>query len=230
MIAMHNTTDTPKPKRGSAANDPPVVREHSVRCTADEVQAILEGTKTQLRFPLTPQPTSVQTGSTVPYNGSTSFLRESLRCPYGEVGEYLWIREAFVTGHETDGNGDLVMFDAEGSELPQKVWYRASSPDLTWIDDDGGHVESVPWKSSVHMPRWASRIVLELTEVRVQRLHEIGDDDAIADGFVHGAAGNPGNGGPFDAFRVRWNARHAKRGYGWLDEPWVWALTFNRCA
>jgi len=107
------------------------------------------------------------------------------------------------------------------------------------------------WKPSIHMPRWASRLTLEVTEVRVQKVQEITDSDALAEGVYQILAddGHPlhraafdrsqtwGPDGPDreqkyagarDAFAALWDSLNAKRGYGWDVNPWVWALTFRR--
>ncbi|RPJ29807.1 MAG: hypothetical protein EHM35_13115 [Planctomycetaceae bacterium] len=96
------------------------------------------------------------------------------------------------------------------------------------------------WRPSIHMPRWASRTTLEVTEVRVQRVQEITCKDAEAegaytlDGFgrevaAHvAAAENLSVITPVILFRVLWNSINAKRGYGWDKNPWVWAVTFRR--
>jgi len=74
------------------------------------------------------------------------------------------------------------------------------------------------------MPRWASRITLELTDVRVQRLQEISAEDAVAEG----CSALPDNGIALSRFTDLWNSINEKRGYGWGVNPWVWALTFKR--
>jgi hypothetical protein len=89
------------------------------------------------------------------------------------------------------------------------------------------------------MPRWASRITLEITDVRVQRVQEISEADATAEGVTLGEPmrglvnGEPGDIRVYDprmAFSFLWDSINAKRGYGWAANPWVWCLTFRRLA
>jgi hypothetical protein len=90
--------------------------------------------------------------------------------------------------------------------------------------------ESFHWKPSIFMPRWASRFLLEITEVKIEQVQDITEEDAIAE-WCH--ATQAGNGYPF-AMSARmnfvdlWDDINAKRGYGWAVNPWVWAITFKR--
>ena len=103
--------------------------------------------------------------------------------------------------------------------------------------DDDGNIEytkagfgASPWKPSIHMPRWASRITLGLTEVRVQRLQEISEEDAKAEG-VWGDEPYQGVGDlPSDRFAALWDSINEKRGFGWNTDPFVWCLSFKRVA
>ena len=161
------------------------------------------------------------------------FIRE--KCPYGTVGDRLWVRETWriwdgprVGGRLYAGcepwDPDIVTGSIKSATLTQLQWlksrhieYRASSS-----DSDG------PWRPSIFMPRWASRITLEITDVRVQRLQVISEGDAIAEGWEPSADGNPGNGGPCDWFRALWDSINGKRpGCAWGDNPWVWAVSFR---
>ena len=136
-------------------------------------------------------------------------------CPYGVPGERLWVREAFRQG---DGS--------------MSVHYRA----------DPDEVSGGPWRPSIHMPRWASRLTLEITDVRVQRLTEISEADARAEGMEFHDGGGVGHSGwrhsreygfvqetAVEAFRVAWRHINDKRA-PWPSNPWVWAITFRRLA
>jgi len=141
------------------------------------------------------------------------------RVPY-MPGDLLWVRERW--------SDDLL--------APGEVYYYATALDDGLLADE---VAEIRWKPSIHMPRWASRVTLEVTDVRVQRLQEISQEDARAEGVATEewddwrenvtAIGMPE--GSYieterDLFRDLWDNINAKRGYGWDTNPWVIALTF----
>ena len=104
-------------------------------------------------------------------------------CPYGVPGDHLWVRETFIAGWPAD-DCYLRKFDDKGNERPKTVWYRATpESEFMWLTDDGSMTDIIPWKPSIFMPRWASRIMLEITDVRVQRLQDISKVDALAEGI-----------------------------------------------
>lgn len=134
-------------------------------------------------------------------------------CPHGRPGERLWVRESW----QKSGLG-------WGNDLPVgKIHYRATD-DGEWKPYWG------KWKPSIHMPRWASRLVLEITEVRVERIQSISDADILAEGIAEYAAALKLQGGPRLAWIHLWEAINGKRDggrYGWHRNPWAWALTFR---
>lgn len=131
----------------------------------------------------------------------------SRRCPFGEVGDLLWVRESFA--------GDDVCGFA----------YRADHPDLARFTGDGEQ-PSTAWKPSIHMPRKASRILLRVREVRVECLHDISESDAVAEGVLttvdHVVPTALG------LFAERWDAMHAPGPGAWSENPWVWVVSFGR--
>ncbi|MGA7781148.1 MAG: hypothetical protein WCA85_26045 [Paraburkholderia sp.] len=141
------------------------------------------------------------------------------KCPYGTPGDRLWVRETFA--HMYRGNA------APETRCDDDVVYRA---------DGFSHDEYAygSWKPSIHMPRWASRITLEVTGVRVERLCDISEQDAAAEGMVprwpdgveirHDCSSNMCR----DLFRTLWDGLNAGRGYGWDANPWVWVVEFRR--
>ncbi len=147
-------------------------------------------------------------------------------CPYGCVGDRLWVRETWGVGSRPTPYGDV-----EGIE------YRADADGLGEHEDLPLHQALVPegvclgdyatgWKPSIHMPRWASRITLEITGVRVERLQSISTMDAMAEGVE----ARPVAGGAMSythGFRVLWDEINAKRA-PWSSNPWVWVVAFKR--
>jgi hypothetical protein len=127
--------------------------------------------------------------------------------PYGAVGDRLWVRETFCdTGC-------------------MRAVYRASTKEENW--------KWRKWKPSIFMPRWASRITLEITGVRIERVREISEADAWAEGYeVHWRERrkdeNSGRPAPVGWFAALWNSINASRGYPWSKNPPVWVISFRR--
>jgi len=111
------------------------------------------------------------------------------------------------------------------------VWYKANGEYKWWRDNAGRMNYPISEKNrpSIHMPRWASRITLEITEVRAERVQEIWIPDAIAEGcsldFDMEHFGNYVD--PISKFQDLWDSINFKRGYGWEKNPWVWCITFK---
>lgn len=154
----------------------------------------------------------------------------SFNCPYGIPGDRIWVRESCWLRPERSER-DM----REGADTWPKVVYRADGE-----PNGAGWCKENNWKatSSIHMPRWASRITLEITNVRVERLQEITRKDALAEGVQYtpnicGGAYLPCEGDGFadsaqDAFAFLWDKINAKRGYPWESNPWVWVIEFKR--
>ena len=168
------------------------MKERPIIMTGESVRAILEGRKTQTRRVIKPQPR----------NG------KDWRCPYGQSGGRLWVRETWQAQSITGEWWHKVKKD----ERPLHNWSvvdRATLP---------ASLNEMPpkWISPLFMPRWASRITLEVTGVRVERVQDISEDDAIAEGT-----------GSTSVYRLLWDSINAKRGYSWDSNPWVWAVGFK---
>ena len=175
--------------------------------SAPMVRALLDGRKTQTRRIMKPQPPDGWFISEDERDepGHAEWLAE--RCPYGAPGDRLWVREAV----RWEG-GPLAIFEADGSACVIDTW---------------------PWKRtklpSIHMPRGASRITLEITEVRVQRLQEIGEEDARAEGVSPVTWSRPINGllsSYVEGFKTLWGIINGERA-PWSSNPFVWSLTFQ---
>ena len=145
----------------------------------------------------------------------------AFRLPYAP-GDRLWCKEGCVVGFDIDDN-DRPIGD-------RKVWYRATDTGLRWYDPDSeSMLDNPPWKPSIHMPRWASRLTLLVTDVRVQRLQEISEDDAMAEGVCStltrfpdgGSIGHPASW----HFEQLWGQIHGPG--AWDANPWVAAMTFT---
>lgn len=149
--------------------------------SAPMVRALLEGRKTQTRRVLK-LPKWAREIDDVDCR-RVDMIDRSTGCvatwypPYAP-GDRLYVREAFVTGFDIDDEMGRPVGD-------KKVWYRATDAGLRWYDPDTeSTLDNPPWKPSIHMPRWASRLTLTVTDVRVQRLQDISEEDAVAEGCV----------------------------------------------
>lgn len=169
-----------------------------------------------------------------------------LRCPYGQPGERLWVRERWQLVDPLE-----VAEERRGSRAPFTGCQGPRA--IPWVaayraDGDLSHPANgapIVWRSPVHMPRWASRITLEIESVRVERLQDISEADAIAEGVERiFPAGHPGDKGPnhytvegpervslnqptaVGAFRALWALINGEG--SWTANPWVWVLSFKR--
>ena len=213
------------------------MKERPILFSAPMVRAILEGRKSQTRRVVKPQPfagwypskCTNGWGFCHPQGEAPAVL---FQCPYGVPGDRLWVRETWAYFNADEdlyqkNKGALAFratWDSDRCEWPQ--FARA----ISYIPGDR-------WRPSIHMPRWASRITLEITDVRVERLQEISEEDALAEG-VREIGGNFEGCYEFcdrlsgtnarDCFGRGWDSINAKRGSGWDANPWVWAISFRR--
>lgn len=131
-----------------------------------------------------------------------------VRCPYGQPGDLLWVRETFLIKL----NGD--------------AFYRADDPTASGWNSGSA---TTKWRPSIFMPRWASRITLRVFDVRVERVQEISVSDMRAEGVAYGPA-RPGEFSIQSTVREwenLWDSINAKRGYSWNSNPWVWVVSFE---
>jgi len=221
------------------------MKERPIIFNGDMVRAILEGRKTQTRRVVKPQPYELRNppgGMGLPFATYQSFYQgitaTRLKCPYGEKGDRLWVRETFqiesnaryqdVYSQPDTPLGPVHYFKDGGDEWFECPRYKASEPDTHLGEDE----KPDPWKPSIHMPRWASRITLEVTGVRVERLQEISERDAEAEGIDESGTKCIVCGEPYacavDGFACLWDSINSKRGYSWDSNPWVWVIEFKR--
>lgn len=208
------------------------MKEHPILFSGPMVRAILAGTKTQTRRVAKEF-----------RDDQAEILRRFPNqhgCPFGEVGDRLWVREtwAYATNVNEDPdwpNRPHLKVDPESDY--QVVIYRADGS-IQWCDEDGFSTERSYWKSPIFMPRALSRITLEITDVRVERLQAISEADARAEGITDGgclSCGMPEPCGcarpqpdPRESYIRLWDSLNEKRGLGWDTNPFVWVLTFRR--
>ena len=223
------------------------MKEHPILFNGEMVRAILSGQKTQSRRVIKPQPTVdyhsgfvLESMDKTRRYGDVIFTdtvnpvfvtkTEYARYPYGEPGDVLWVRETFSTSGLTRYNytGDP---DEHGGPNDRccayaaDAMYKCGKP----IPPDELAAGSHKWKPSIHMPRWASRITLKVTGVRVERVQDITETDARAEGVSLMHLDDLGQTWATyrRGFEALWDSINAKRGYSWESNPWVWVVTFN---
>lgn len=204
------------------------MKDHPIIFSAPMVRAILEGKKTQTRRIVKPQPDRII--GKYPAIDDFGDL-EAIRCPYGQPGDRLWVREtwAYVDNSEFDEPNYYDYKADSGAKYPGQ-WPEEFTRDEV--------PENVRWRPSIHMPRAASRILLEVADVRVERLQEISEQDAIEEGVELVASGpvlgdfyrhyaDPERGlDPQSSFETLWQSLHGPE--SWDANPWVWVITFKR--
>ncbi|HBW3280877.1 TPA: morphogenetic protein [Klebsiella pneumoniae] len=219
---------------------------------AEMVRAILAGRKTQTRRIMKVQPESNQLGLLLitdstrhsdigryhwaESNATGNYVRSKLfACPFGAVGDQIWVRETFQGPLFNYEQMDEYLEDSSKFEKPEFCQYAADGghrPEYQDADDNLRH----GWRPSIHMPRWASRILLEITDVRVERLNAISEEDARAEGIIDGGCLNCGEPEPCgcanpepdatDAFVYLWQSIYGQE--SWNANPWVWVIEFER--
>ena len=193
--------------------------ERPILFTGDMVRAIIAGHKTQTRrlvknaagafwdhaaYAPVMHGGSISHWQTI-HDGHPAVGGPCVSCPYGQPGDRLWVRETWATtGQAGDHPADI------------RCVYRADDPD--WETMDGWK-----WTPSIHMPRWASRLTLEITTIRVERLQDIMRSDAMSEGCPFPNMQTGPN--PVDWFFHLWSSTYSIK--SWHANPWVWVIEFK---
>ncbi|MGX0496923.1 hypothetical protein ACUXGN_000872 [Klebsiella aerogenes] len=227
------------------------ITERGMIFNAEMVRALLDDRKTQTRRIMKPQPEPCPRGGHWwPSNVFKTMLHveEEMQngkggwgglvgdaCPFGDVGDRIWVRETFQGPLFDYEQMESYLEDSSKFEKPEFCQYAADgkpAPEYYDADDNLRH----GWRPSIHMPRWASRILLEITDVRVERLNAISEEDARAEGIIDGGCLNCGEPEPCgcanpepdatDAFAYLWQSIYGQE--NWNANPWVWVIEFKR--
>jgi len=203
------------------------MKERPILFSAPMVRALLAGTKTQTRRVVKPQPVygDVQglfqcwqfphkRGHLLYPNAKDQVIA---LCPYGQPGDRLWVRETFAAWWDT-ATGKRTHVMGYRADINDPDWDGFGADDPWWLD--------AKWEPSIHMPRNFSRITLEITGVRVERLQDISEEDAKAEGVErHAPACVVGR--PYRVpYSVLWESINGPG--SWDANPWVWVVEFKR--
>ncbi|TKV06468.1 hypothetical protein FDX19_21110 [Citrobacter sp. wls619] len=208
------------------------MKERGMIFNGEMVRAILDGRKTQTRriMKIQPEPSKSRSGDfwfpskklesmvhisdLVPGNSPIAdchlFFQEHC-CPFGAAGDRIWVRETWAEA---------------GAGAPELQLYRANYPAHV-----PSHYENVPpaeeirWTPSIHMPRWASRILLEITDVRVEKLASVSDEDAGEEGYPADPSPYGGRTDKWLWFRQLWDGIYPEQSF--KHNPWVWVIEFK---
>lgn len=208
------------------------MKERGMIFNSEMVRAILDGRKMQTRRIMKVQPGTPEFGlrriiesSKANENGMYFWSQDDacgikarskpFSCPYGEVGDRIWVRETFRVHSRATDVATLVYrasvrnsWTEQTHRVPVAVCNKPATPEK--------------WTPSIHMPRWASRILLEITDVRVERLNSITESDAEAEGVTDTGFGDL----LVDSFRYLWKSIYGDD--SWQANPWVWVIEFKR--
>jgi len=175
--------------------------EHPILFSGEMVRAILDGRKSETRRVIKPQSQP-----------------KGVLNPYGKFGDLLWVRETWKPYCRVDSDEVGVIYRADEAR------YQNAKAGPYWKMSKASQ-----WRPSIHMPKWACRLWLRGTGVRVERLHDITETAVRAEGIiVEGGYGYDWHKEYLGVFRRLWNKLNAKRGYGWDMNPWVYVIQFER--
>lgn len=199
------------------------VQEKPILFSGEMVRAILEGRKTQTRRPVKQAVVTDGLMHGIVYGTPAIDLT---RCPFGVPGDRLWVRETHKLWDysfeeilvEYRAIGTECVFRVAGSDKPTNLhtWPRSA---------DAMPATRKHWRPSIHMPRWACRLTLKVTDVRVERIQDMSSVDAIQEGVY--AVSPRETYLPIQRFIPRWDAIYAKKA-PWDTNPWVWVVSFER--
>ncbi|HHY0851343.1 TPA: hypothetical protein ACVXQU_002630 [Raoultella ornithinolytica] len=234
------------------------MKERGMIFNSEMVRALLDGRKTQTRRPIKWRQTRAteiaerEDGSKWPWSeGAENVCDYWHPCPFGAVGDRIWVRETWaILGNEdgccidweeklckADERSAARIYRASCEQKPGNYGLWSIPDDADWKPHTKDYQYEGAWRPSIHMPRWASRILLEITDVRVERLNSISEEDATAEGVPHAGGLLPDYPGTFltpngdfatakVAFQRLWESIYGED--SWKANQWVWVIEFKR--
>lgn len=221
------------------------MKERGMIFNGEMVRAILDGRKTQTRRVMKVQPkpsksrpgdfwfsskkleSMVHVSDLAPGNSPIAdyhlFIQEHC-CPFGAVGDRIWVREAWQAIYDSVDEFGHVEERTYAPSIPKEndnYWHIVYAE---YFGNESREDRGFPWRPAIHMPRWASRILLEITDVRVERLKSISDGDAIREGCS--TADMKSGDCVADVFARLWASIYGSD--SWNANPWVWVIEFKR--
>ena len=202
------------------------MKERGILMNAPMVRATLAGRKTQTRRVIKVKPwveiEERDDGTKWPwFHDGENGVDVWIPCPYGQPGDLLWVREKWAAHWMYN---DVAARDARSGLPDDNLWYAADPESTAGTHGCPAQGRRGKWRSSIHMPREASRLLLEVTEVRVQRLNDISEEDAVAEGLALPALITPGH--VIGCFAQLWESINGPD--SWAANPWVWCVSFRR--
>lgn len=219
------------------------ITERGMIFNAEMVRALLAGRKTQTRRPIKWRQTRAteiaerEDGSKWPWSEDAENVCDYWHpCPFGAVGDRIWVRETWQVIHDYIDENGIVDERRFARSIPRQrgnYWHPVYEEHF---GNESREDRGFPWRPSIHMPRWASRITLVITDVRVERLNSISEEDARAEGIIDGGCVNCGESEPCgcahpqpdatDAFAYLWQSIYGHE--NWNANPFVWVIQFER--
>lgn len=217
------------------------MKERPILFSAPMVRAILEGRKTQTRRVIKCNLHEFQL-----WIANQSGKNPNIKnvCPYGEIGDQLWVRETFCLENTYEYHGEIhppndrpykhvIPLHYEEEEYFLIPHYKADGECDILFDDGHGDLKN-KWKPSIHMPRWAGRINLLIKNIRIERLQDISEQDALSEGVKDPLIGTEFaspygadyHAGPCTWFAILWNKINGSN--AWAANPWVWVIEFEK--
>jgi hypothetical protein len=226
------------------------MKERPILFTPENVLLARDGIKTQTRRVVIPQPAvstigvntimELANGEIMLDTGLTTLLHVNdgmasvpvlvsiCKCPFGKAGDRLWVREPWRTTKNWDETRPGAIQRGSAGRWPT-VWYK--TPPWGFGAGEGEYEKNYcgVWRNAIFMPRWAARLTLEVDSITVERVNEISEEDARAEGVT------PSVCPPYEhlayraSYETEWDQINKKRGFGWRDGQWlVWVIKFKR--